>query len=424
MSIHDAAKLVDTKRCYLCGDTKPLTEFNRNLGRFDGRCAECRECSNRQKRERRLTRVAAAKPAAVAPSVVEATEPRAVPEVLDTVQEHRLRAKVRELESTVKSLVGQLSDARAMNDIAAEAADTVSAIPPIRPRERTSGVREGTAMALASDWHIEEEVLPEKVAGRNRYNLEISARRMTRFFEAVRWATEWQRQVCTVRDQILWLGGDIITNYLHEDNVESNLLSPVQAIATAQAAIGNGIRYLLEDGQLERLVIPCNDGNHGRLTEKTRSATRKENSLEWLLYIGLQREFARDPRVQFQIADGTQLFLDVYGRTIRFTHGDSVKYGGGIGGITIPIYKALARWDTVRHADLTIMGHFHQRISLSDLIVNGSLIGYSPYAMDIGARFEPPAQEFSMLEPVRFRSASIPLHVSDREDDDAYREAA
>ena len=187
---------------------------------------------------------------------------------------------------------------------------------------------------------------------------------------------------------------------------------------------GDRHRYLLEDGQLERLVIPCNDGNHGRLTEKTRSATRKENSLEWLLYIGLQREFARDPRVQFQIADGTQLFLDVYGRTIRFTHGDSVKYGGGIGGITIPIYKALARWDTVRHADLTIMGHFHQRISLSDLIVNGSLIGYSPYAMDIGARFEPPAQEFSMLEPVRFRSASIPLHVSDREDDDAYREAA
>lgn len=423
---------MSAKRCYRCEFEKPLDDFNRNPRRADGHDAECRAC------KRELRKAGGDKHAAKSAPVTEVNpwskfpSARAViesvaapePEVLDSVQEHRLKVRVRELEASVKSLVGQLSDARAMNDIAAEAAEATANVKPIQPRERTSGIRESTAMALASDWHIEEEVLPEKVAGRNRYNLEISARRMTRFFEAVRWATDWQRQVFTVRDSILWLGGDIITNYLHEDNIESNLLSPVQAIATAQASIGAGIRFLLEDNQLERLVIPCNDGNHGRLTKTTRAATRKENSLEWLLYESLRREFASDRRVQFKIADGDHLYYDVYGRTIRFTHGDSVNYGGGVGGITIPIYKALARWDTVRKAALTVLGHFHTRTSLNDLIVNGSLIGYSPYSMRIGARFEAPAQEFSMLEPIRFRSASVPLHVSERDDDEANRDAA
>lgn len=340
------------------------------------------------------------------------------PEELEPVQEHRMRRELRESQAKVKALVSQLSDARAMRDIAREAAEASDAVEPIRPRERKSGLREATAMVLASDWHIEEEVQPEKVAGRNRYNLEISARRAERFFEATRWAMTWQREVFHVRDLVLWLGGDLITNYLHPDNIESNLLAPVQAIATAESYISSGIDFLLEDDKLERLVVPCNDGNHGRLTEKTRAATRMENSLEWLLYETLRRRYAGNPRVQFQIANGDHLYLDVYGRTVRFTHGDSVNYGGGVGGITIPIYKALARWDTVRKAALTVMGHFHQRTSLADLIINGSLIGYSPYSMRIGARFESPAQDFTMLDPLRFKSVSMPLWVADREDDD------
>jgi len=127
--------------------------------------------------------------------------------------------------------------------------------------------------------------------------------------------------------------------------------------------------------------------------------------------------FKSEPRVEFIIAQGSQLYYDVYERTVRYTHGDECKYGGGVGGITIPIYKALARWETVRHADLTCMGHFHQRTNLNDLIINGSLIGYSPYSLSIGARFEPPAQDFSVFDPKRWRGLSMPLHVSSTEDD-------
>jgi hypothetical protein len=346
-----------------------------------------------------------------------------VPEKLTRIEEHRLRRRVAELTAQIKDLTETASRADEMSQLVRE----VMAMPPvagIEPRERASGLAEATPLVLASDWHIEEEVRPEQVAGRNRYNLEISKQRMERFFAAVRWALEHQRQVFKIRDLVLWLGGDLITNYLHDDNIETNLLSPVEAVAYAHASVSDGIRFLLEDTELARVVIPCNDGNHGRLTDQIRSASRIENSIEWLLYYQLQREFRNEPRVKFLLPTSAFTFYDLYGRTVRFTHGDRFKYSGGIGGITIPLIKALARWDSVRRADLTCLGHWHQRICFPDVMVNGSLIGFNSYALDLGARFEAPSQSLRIIEPRRFCSTDIPLWVSSCNDDAVHQEAA
>lgn len=337
------------KTCSKCGETKHTSEFYAKRG-------SCKRCDSR-----RRSRGAAPK---VQPKV------EVVPETITHVEEHRLKRMVSHLKAEVKDLTAQLSDAQMLADIAAEA--RLESVEPIEPRERRPGIlREATALVCASDWHIEEEVRPEQVAGRNRYNLEISERRMQRFFESARWATDFSRQIFTIRDMVLWLGGDLITNYLHPDNVETNLLSPPQAIAYAHSSIVAGIRFLLKDKKLARLVVVCNDGNHGRMSDKMRSAARTAQSIEWLLYHMIAHDFRDDKRVEFIIAEGEHLYFDVYGRTIRFTHGDSTRYGGGIGGIMIPIYKAISRWQTVQHADLTVMGHYHQRTVLPDLIVNG-----------------------------------------------------
>lgn len=389
------------RECSSCGKKKPLTaEYfpsrpDKVTGGFRPQCLVCYN-------DARKNRYAA--------------PPKPKQEEITPVEEHRLKKQVAKLAIENKQLVADLSNLRRMDDMRREAI-AIKRSGVIKPREKKSGLREGTALALASDWHIEEEVRPEQVANRNRFNLDISAKRMTRFFEAYRYAIDFNRQIYKIRDAVLWLGGDLITNYLHDDNVESNLLSPVQAIAYASASIIDGIDYLLKDPEIERYYIPCNDGNHGRLTKQTRSATRIENSLEWLLYTILMRHYADEPRVQFDIAQSEQLFFEVYGRTIRAAHGDTVRYAGGVGGVTIPLYKAIARWDTVRRADLNLVGHFHQYTSLNDIIINGSLIGYGPYSMTIGARFEPPVQAFCMLDSQRFKTVSMPLLVSERSDD-------
>lgn len=415
--------MTDVKTCSRCGLSKTLDDFHCDAWGIGGRKAACKECRSVRSIPR-VSRTTGDDDPPHRDTLRDMPAPRSVEEKLPPVVEHRLKGRVAALELQVKDLLGQLDNAQRVAEFRREA--TEIRVDPIVPRERGRGpLREAIALACASDWHIEEEVKPEQVAGRNRYNLEISERRMERFFEAVRYAIGFNRQIFKIRDLVLWLGGDIITNYLREEDVEANLLAPPRAIAFAVASIAAGIRFLLADGELERIVVPCNDGNHGRLDGKgkIKHRTRTDNSLEWLMYTMLAREFAGEPRVQFQIAAGEILYYEIYGRTVRFLHGDIVHYAGGIGGVTIPLYKAVGRWDTVRRADLTVLGHFHQLTSLSDLIINGSLIGYSPYSVTIGARFEPPAQAFTILDPMRFKSVAMPLWVGERSDDEQNQES-
>jgi len=200
---------------------------------------------------------------------------------------------------------------------------------------------------------------------------------------------------------VLWLGGDLITGYLRDENLQNNLLSPPQAIATLHNWIYPGIQHLLERAELERLRIICNSGNHGRLTEKMTYSTREANSIEWLLYVGLKRELEKDPRISFELPQGLHTYIQIYEWMYRFCHGDEVNYQGGVGGIMIPITKAIMRWDTVIQAAVTCMGHFHSYHDLPYLVVNSSLIGYNAYALGKGMRYEEPAQAFYLVDSKR-----------------------
>ena len=430
------------KTCRTCREAKPYPDFSKDPNYSDGYTTQCKVCRNAvyaaktKKKYPPIDKVVASKPdLASGPALrafdagdVTATRIEVVEqETVTRVEEHRLKKRVRDLESENAELVKQLSDGGEYAAVVAEVLAKQGEAPPARiaPRERTSGITEATPLVLASDWHIEEPVRPEQVAGRNRYNLEIATRRMERFFEATRWSINHQRQVpFKIRDLILWLGGDIITNFLHDDNIESNLLHPTEAIMMAQVEIIKGIEYLLEDPELDLITVPCNDGNHGRLTEKMRAGTRIENSLEAFLYAQLAMRFRNEPRIKFILPTSQFTFLDdVYGKTIRFLHGDVFKYGGGVGGITVPLFRAKARWETVKRADLTCLGHWHQRICLPDLMVNGSLIGYNSYAFAGGFPFEAPVQSMRILVPRRFCSSDVPLYVAEREDDDANKTA-
>lgn len=340
------------------------------------------------------------------------------PEVITQIEEHRLKRRVRELDEQRQELLKQLDEGDVYNEVCREARDLPPVDAHIRPRERVSGLREGTPLILASDWHVEQNVDPAAVAGRNRYNLEIARKRMRNFFEAIVWAVRQQSDTFKIRDIILWLGGDFIQNFLHEDDIENNLLAPLAAIQFWMSAMIEGFDYLLASLDFEQAIMPENDGNHGRLTKKMRSSTREDHSLETFAYAQLALHYKNEPRLKFILPTSQFTFLnDVYGRTIRFLHGDVFKYGGGVGGITVPLFRAMARWEKTMHADLTCMGHWHQRYCLPDCMVNGSMIGYDAYAMGGGFPFESPVQSLRMLDSKRWTSSDIPLYVAERADD-------
>ena len=63
--------------------------------------------------------------------------------------------------------------------------------------------------------------------------------------------------------------------------------------------------------------------------------------------------------------------------------------------------KAINGWNTFKHADLTVIGHYHQLRDFGDSVVNGSLVGYDSFALSIKARFEPPRQGFFLIDSER-----------------------
>lgn len=276
---------------------------------------------------------------------------------------------------------------------------------------RKSKPLQATAVALASDWHVEERIRPETVNGRNEYTMDIAKDRAERFFRAIDWLVKHHQNNIHIEHLVLWLGGDLMSGYIHEELEESNECSPTEAILFLQRVLRGGINYLKSTGL--KLTIPCSYGNHGRTTKKRRISTGASNSYEWLLYKTLEQEYSDDPAVNFIVATGDHIYLPVYDQIIRFTHGDNFGYGGGVGGLSVPLNRGVQRLETFMHADLTCVGHFHQLHNFSNIVVNGSLVGYSPYAIKINAPYEPARQAFFLMMPGKGKTMFAPIWLED-----------
>lgn len=272
----------------------------------------------------------------------------------------------------------------------------------------TNGGSEATAFVVASDWHVEESVRPEQVSGLNTFDLKVADSRITKFFtNSIKLLNITQRD-STIKEMVLCLLGDFISGSIHEELVEGNNLLPIDAIMFAEQRIYAGIQAYLENTNLNITVV-CHAGNHSRITQKTHFANEQGNSLEFYMYHHLKQLFAGNKRVKFVIATGYHTYLDVYGHVIRLHHGHTVKYGGGVGGIYIPVNKAIAQWNKGRRCDLDVFGHFHQLRDGGNFVCNGSLIGYNSFALSIKADYEPAKQAFFLIDKKRGKTLQAPI---------------
>lgn len=335
----------------------------------------------------------------------------------ELITEHKRDSQIRALKEEKRRLVSKLLEHQDRELVWSEFSKFKAK--PIVRRERNSGMREAVPVILASDWHVEEPVELEKVNGANEYNLAIADVRIQRMVDGVLWMLEMHRQKFAIHDLVLWLGGDLMTGYIHEEMVESNLLSPVETILWLQHRLIAFINRLLSESDLETITIPCSYGNHGRTTPKSRISTGAENSFEWLMYQQLALLFKNEPRVRIEAPQAQHVYIDIFDFRLRFTHGDAMNYGGGIGGLSIPVNKAIAGWNVGRYADVTCFGHFHQYMDLPHAVGNGSLIGVNPYSIRIKAPAEPPQQSYFLMDSRRGKCNSTPIWVSDLEDEEA-----
>jgi hypothetical protein len=269
----------------------------------------------------------------------------------------------------------------------------------------THQVNGATAVVLASDWHYWETVNPEQVDNLNEYNKTIAERRAERFFQSIVKLLSVYNKHSNIDTLVLALLGDFISGNIHDELMESNQGLVIDELMAVQSAIASGLEYLLENTNV-KIILPCHCGNHGRITEKTHIATEAGNSLEYLMYHNLANYFKNEKRVEFRIARGYLSYVEIAGFTIRFHHGHSLRYAGGVGGIFIPAFKAISQWDKARRADLDCFGHFHQVKDGGKFISNGSLVGYNDYALRIKADYEKPKQVFFLVDHKRKEKTS------------------
>jgi len=265
---------------------------------------------------------------------------------------------------------------------------------------------EAVAVAVFSDAHIEERVDPRSVNGVNEYTLAIAQSRVEKFFTNVVRLLKKEQKDARIKTLVLALLGDNFSGSIHEELLETNQLPPVEAALLAQELIERGIRYILENTDVN-IVIPTNSGNHARLTKRIHVSTEYGNSLETYMYCTMAKHFSAEKRVTFNISTGYLNYVDIGGYTIAFHHGTFIKYLGGMGGPTISLNKAIAQWQKMRRADLYVQGHLHQFIDGGNFIINGSVIGYNAFALSIKASPEPPTQTFFLVDIRRKRKTVV-----------------
>jgi len=329
----------------------------------------------------------------------------------DKIVDRHVKGKEKETKRLLDSAVVEIETLRSQLDVALDLKANQKSFSITKFAHKGHG--EATAIALASDWHIEEEVKPENVSAMNFYNLDESKRRAEKFFSTLVYLVSLEQQNTKINHLVLGLLGDFISGDIHPDIDKSTLLQSSHAIVRCQEYIISGIKHILEHSKLNITAV-CHTGNHGRKDKEQMIANEAGNSLEYLMYHMLKNYFRNEPRVNFIIPEGYHSYLDVYGTTLRFHHGHNFRYNGGVGGPSISINKKIAQWNKTRDArnapffeaikakiqefniarpaDIDCFGHFHQFLDGGNFIMNGSMIGYNPYAISIGASYEPPKQ--------------------------------
>lgn len=312
-------------------------------------------------------------------------------------------AELARLRAEVASLKGRYKAALAAVDEANERCNTMAGLSSVKaaktykPRASKPSANRATAIAVLSDWHVEETVTFEQTAGQNQFNLDVADKRIAELAERLGTLIEHERRLVSIDRIVLACLGDFISGHIHEELLETTSAAPMEAMRWAAARLRSIID--MAAGMAKEVVVVTQPGNHSRSTPKIRMSTEHRHSYEHNAYLMMAAAESRK-NVRWEVAEGYLGYIDLDGFIVRYHHGHSIgRYQGGIGGITIPANKAIAAWNRSRRADLDIFGHWHQFGWLRGRYVsNGSLVGMNAFSLRIRADAEAPCQSLVIVD--------------------------
>jgi hypothetical protein len=278
-------------------------------------------------------------------------------------------------------------------------------------RKLGSAERMAWGLSVLSDIHAGARVVPSASVCWNEYNPDICRHRLDRYFESVAWLVKDEHSF-DVQGHCIGAIGDLIDGHLHDDQTETSE-APLVTVNWLEPFLWGRFESLASElGPHRELRIVWVPGNHSRDTNKPRAATYCEHSHEWAMGQRLARHFANHKTIRVFAPTARDVYTEIMGRVLHFTHGDTVNYAGGVGGITIPLRKAYAMWQLIQPSYLHITGHYHTQLDLGDGLANGSGIGYNDFARKVNARPEKAQQIFCILDAEQGKTKVSPIWMT------------
>lgn len=327
-------------------------------------------------------------------------------QVLIRKENAEIKALKKQLDQAIKDYQ-QLSDAY---DIALnlKSSPVVDSVPSIDRDERNKN--EAAVIIQISDGHFGKIIQPSTVNGLNSYNPDIAKKRLDTVAENSLFLIKKERAQTKIDSLVLILGGDFLENsQLHHHSEMTTSLSPMEETLFSRDMLRKFIKTICEYADFKKIVVACTRGNHSRITHKMISSLDYRMNYETILYNILRSDFERED-MQWTIPDSEIAEVEVYGNMLRVIHGHQIKYQGGVGGLTIPLNKYIMRMDQINKADYNFVHHYHNlSYPTNNTTINGSIVGYDPYAMSIGCSYQPPMQSFQLLDSRRGITIKAPI---------------
>jgi len=327
-----------------------------------------------------------------------------------------LKDRIKRLEIELKRATQLKSEADSVREVIGAMANKVEELDPpkwvLTPQHASSAP--GVPTLFLSDLHWGEKIFPAQINGVNKYNLAIAHERMHAVVDGAIHLLKILSPKMDYPGIVVPLGGDMISGNIHDELTATNELNSMPTVLDLYEVLVGVIRTMADT--FGAVFLPCVSGNHGRDTRKIWMKDRHATSFDWLLYQFLARHFAGDKRITFYIPDGPDAYYRIYEHRYLLTHGDQFRGGDGMIGALGPIIRGDHRKRS-RNAqvdmdyDTMILGHWHQYIHLTRLIVNGSLKGYDEYAYNSNFSFELPQQALWLTHPKYRITYRMPVYV-------------
>jgi len=255
---------------------------------------------------------------------------------------------------------------------------------------------EQVKVALISDVHFDEVVKKEQVMNFNEYNQEVALKRLWKFLKASILITENDKKIFNINQLNIFFLGDMLSGIIHDELIETNESNVSDSIMILSDVLAQMI--IIYTKYFNKIVIDCDFGNHGRITQKKTYKNRYVN-FDTILYniIKLRlQNYINSNRVEMYVNTSPYGIREILGWKFLHSHGDDVKSWNQISyyGLKRRFANIKELYESSGGFDYWLNAHTHKPAYIDQTLTNGSIIGLNEYSLAKFGNKSPISQKF------------------------------